>query len=240
MDVIVIFAVLVSYFIKGLAGFANTLVFSSILSFHMTNKIISPMDLILGLPSNMYLAWKERKSVSAKIVVPLSLLVLAGQIPGAFFLKIGDQRQLKIILGIIIIVFGFEMLLRLQNTYKVKSNTVLLSFIGILSGFLCGLFGIGAFLAAYISRTTENQSQFKGNICCVFIFENIFRFVLYTVTGILTMDILKSTLVLLPVMITGLLTGIAASRHMEEKTVKIAVVILLIVTGTSLVLKNIL
>ena len=43
-------AAVVAYFIKGLCGFANTLVFTAILSFGSVNANISPIDLLLGYP----------------------------------------------------------------------------------------------------------------------------------------------------------------------------------------------
>ena len=58
-----IFATAVSYFIKGLCGFANTLVFAAILSFGASNANISPIDLLLGCPTNLILTWKNRKSL---------------------------------------------------------------------------------------------------------------------------------------------------------------------------------
>lgn len=52
-----------AYFVKGLCGFANTLVFTSILSFgSATNANISPVDLLVGYPTNVILTWKNRKS----------------------------------------------------------------------------------------------------------------------------------------------------------------------------------
>ena len=45
-----IIAAVAAYFIKGLCGFANTLVFTSILSFGASNSNISPIDLLLGYP----------------------------------------------------------------------------------------------------------------------------------------------------------------------------------------------
>ena len=64
-------ASLCAFFIKGLFGFANTLVFTTILSFHTANVNISPVELILGYPSNIILAWKERRSIQWNICLPL-------------------------------------------------------------------------------------------------------------------------------------------------------------------------
>lgn len=75
-----------AYFVKGVCGFANTLVLTSILSFRAVNADISPIDLLLGYPSNLILAWRNRRSLDPKVWIPLSLLVLAGSIPGALLL----------------------------------------------------------------------------------------------------------------------------------------------------------
>lgn len=52
-------AAMAAYFIKGLCGFANTRVFPLILSFGVSNANISPVDLLLGYPTNLILNWKN-------------------------------------------------------------------------------------------------------------------------------------------------------------------------------------
>lgn len=60
-------AAVVAYFIKGLCGFANTLVFTAILSFGSVNANISPIDLLLGYPANVILTWENRKNLDPKV-----------------------------------------------------------------------------------------------------------------------------------------------------------------------------
>lgn len=111
---------LIAYFIKGITGFGNTLVMGSLFSFVISNKLTTPIDLILGVPTNIYIVWRERKNISLKIVIPLSLMLLCGIIPGTFLLKLGDDWLLKSIFGIIIICMAFEMLTR--NSIKNKGD----------------------------------------------------------------------------------------------------------------------
>ena len=61
---------------------------------------------------------------------------------------------------------------------------------------LCGLFGVGALLAAYVSRVTDDMDAFKGNISAVFIVDGTFRIVLYSALGLLTLDTVKGTAML--------------------------------------------
>lgn len=236
-----LFAVFCAYFVKGLSGFANTLVFSSVMGFAADTHNISPTDLLLGLPSNLYLAWRERRSVRWREVVILSALVLTGMIPGTLLLKVGNDQALKVLLGAAVAALGIEMLLRCRHTGPMaKPHPLVLLVIGLGSGVLCGLFGISAFLVAYIARTTSTQSQARGTMCCVFALENLMRMVLYLSGGILTWEIAKGVLSLLPAVAVGLWAGLRASRRIPESRAKQTVSVLLILSGGSLILTNLL
>lgn len=233
-----IIAAACAFFVKGLCGFANTLVFTTILSFHTTNINISPVELILGYPSNLMIAWKERRSIQWKVCIPLALLVLGGNIPGILLLKNADTQIIKVVFGFAVILIGVEMLLRERQNQKLKQSKILLSAIGFLSGILCGLYGIGALLAAYVSRVTDNSRSFKANICIVFIAENTFRIILYCLTGIITFSTLSKALVLVPAMLAGLLLGIKSCTVLDETLVRRLVIVMLILSGISLVVQN--
>ncbi len=235
-----IIATLVAFYVKGLCGFANTLVFTSILSFTAANINISPLELVLGYPTNLIISWKERKAIDIKIVLPLAIMVIAGSFGGALFLKNADITLIKIIFGVLVIIVGIEMLLRELSHKKMESSKILLTVIGILSGFLCGLFGVGALLGAYVGRTTDNMKAFKANICTVFVIENTFRIGLYLLYGILTVTALKRALVLAPFMLVGLFAGMLSAGRISEQVVKKIVIILLIVSGIALILNNVL
>jgi uncharacterized membrane protein YfcA len=201
-------ATTVAFFIKGLCGFANTLIFTSILGFGTNNVNISPVEIVLGYPTNIIMIWKNRKELSPKVYIPLAILVLAGSIPGAFLLKNVNAQYIKIVFGIVVILIALEMLFRERGKINFKESRLILGSIGILSGVLCGLFGVGALLAAYVSRVTETSDGFKANICAVFVVENTFRIILYSVIGVLTLSNLKQSLIMIPFMLIGLFAGI--------------------------------
>lgn len=234
-----ILATLAAYFIKGLCGFANTLVFTSILAFGTTNVNISPVELLLSYPANLLLALKNRGKLNRRVYIPLSLLVICGSIPGAFLLKRLDPGCIKAVFGFVIILLGIEMALREANTLRFKESKPVLGIIGILSGILCGLFGIGALLAAYVGRVSGDSDEFKANINAVFFAENTFRIILYSTMGIITLHSMKQVLILLPLMLAGLFLGNKSSELLQEKTVKKLVIVLLIFSGCMMILRNI-
>lgn len=234
-----IIAAICAFFVKGLCGFANTLVFTSILSFGNNNINISPVELLLGYPTNLILAVKERKSIKWSICLPLAALVILGSIPGALFLKTADTGIIKIFFGAIIIFIGLEMLLREFKPGKMKESKLLLGVIGLLSGVLCGLYGVGALLGVYLSRVTEDSKAFKANICFVFFVENTFRVFLYSLWGIINSAVLKNALILLPFVLAGLFLGMLCGKKINERYIKIIVIVLLILSGATLLFTNI-
>ncbi|MCR4617105.1 MAG: sulfite exporter TauE/SafE family protein [Lachnospiraceae bacterium] len=234
-----IIATFSAFFIKGLCGFANTLIFSSIMAFNANNINISPVELLLGYPANITLVLKNRKSLKKSVFIPLTILVLLGCIPGALLLKNVNVRFIKLLFGAVVILIAIELLLRELNVIKLKTSKLVLGIIGLLSGVLCGLFGIGAPLAAYVSRVTASEAEFKANISAVFISENTFRIILYSVIGIITLPVLKQALLLIPVMAAGLLLGMLCSKLFKDRVIKILIVILLIISGIVMIIRNI-
>ena len=234
-----IIATVVAYFIKGLCGFANTLVFTTILSFGTPNVNISPIDLLIGYPTNLILTWENRKKLDSKVYLPLIVLVIIGSIPGVFMLKNVNTSIIKLIFGVVVIVLGLEMLLREYSKDSGKSSRILLAIIGVASGVLCGLFGVGALLAAYVSRVTDDSQSFKANISAVFIVDNTFRIILYSTLHILTLDTLKRGLILIPFVLIGLIAGMKCSSIMNKNLAKKITALLLAISGISLVIKNI-
>jgi uncharacterized membrane protein YfcA len=113
---------MLAYFVKGITGFGNTLVMGSLFSFAVSNRLTTPLDLLFSIPTNTFIAWRERKNISLKVVIPLSLMLLAGILPGTFLLKTGNDRILKAGLGIVIVGIAIEMFCRHQGPRQVKAD----------------------------------------------------------------------------------------------------------------------
>jgi len=234
-----IVATVVAYFVKGLCGFANSLIFSSILGFGANNINITPVELMLSYPANIIMTYKNREKLDAKVYVPLAILVLLGSVPGALLLKTADAHALKIFFGIVVILMGIEMYLRSRSTKQYKESKVVMAIIGIVCGVLCGLFSVGALLSAYVSRVTKSTDEFKANINAVFILENTFRAITYIILGLITVQSLKTSLMLFPFMLVAMFAGMKCSKHMDDKVIQNLVVVLLIVSGIALIGNNI-
>lgn len=231
-------AAVLAFFVKGMCGFGDGLVFGTFMGFFSGYADITPVQTLLSFPSNAILTWRNRRQLQSKMFLPVMAVLLVGDGVGAWLLKSLDTRLLKMGFGVLIVALGAEMLLRERSTRKLKSSPWVLTVIGIASGIISGLFGIGALLTAYFGRVTEDTDSFKDNICIVFTADTLFRLGIYWASGLLTASVLLRALVLLPVMIGALLGGMYAGHRLNEKLVRRIVVVMLIVSGVMLTVTN--
>ncbi len=231
-------AVLIGYFVKGVAGIGNTLVVTSMMSYTRTNADITPVELLLCVPTNLTLAIANRKSIDWKLAFPPLLMVLAGDLLGVLLLANMDVVVMKIIFGVALILLGIEAILRDRRKGQSAPNPAAMTVLGVAAGVLCGMFGVGALLAAYFARVTRDDAAYKGSMCMIFAVENLFRVIAYGVTGLLTVSALRNTAILLPFMAAGLFLGMKCSGRLNVRVMKLVVNGLLIVSGIPLLLTN--
>lgn len=228
----------ISFFIKGLCGFANTLVFTSILSFGAANIEITPVNLLLGYPSNLIMAWRGRKMLRPRLVLPLGGLLIAGDLVGALLLKNVDIGAVRVIFGVMVTGLALQMLIRHFRPARKKDSPLVTVLIALFSGISCGLFGVAAMLVACVSRATDSTEAMKANFSAICAMDNSFRLILYIVMGIMTLSSLKTAAIQLPVALAGLYGGILCSGRLREDYVRILTILLLLISGIVLIAQN--
>lgn len=233
------FVTLFAFFIKGLCGFANSLVFTTLMSFSSSIVHISPIMLLLNYPTNLILVWNGRKSLNWKICGPLCIMVIAGIIPGTFFFTNTDTRLLEGIFGVAVVLISLEMLFNKRKAQPSgqKVNWKL-SLLGVLSGFVCGFCNTGVLVGTYLSKVTDNTQSFKANACIVYFLSDNIKLLMFLCLGVLSREILLEALSIFPIAMLGLWLGMKSSKIMNETIAKKVVLVMLIISGLGLVINN--
>ena len=89
-----------------------------------------------------------------------------------------------------------------------------------------------------MNRVTDDSKSFKANICVVFLAENTFRIILYLFWGIITLDVVRQAVVLVPFVLIGLALGMLSGKVLDERIVKRVVIVMLVVSGAALVVNG--
>ena len=237
-----IIATLSAFYVKGLCGFANSMVFTTLMSFTSSLVNISPVILLLDFPSNLIMTWRYRREINPKVCLPLCAMVVAGMIPGTLFLKNADTGFLKVIFGVVVVSIAADMLLdmtlRRHKAAVKKSGGIRMGALGVLAGFICGLCGIGVLIGAYVSKVTESARAFKANACAVFFVSNLTKIILFLMLHILSADIFFQAVRLAPFLLLGLWLGMKSSDFMSEAPAKPLGLLMLVICGVALIIEN--
>lgn len=224
------------FFIKGLMGFGNPLLTAPLLSLRLDNAVISPSGLLVDAPTNAYIVWKNRHSFRWQTMVPLTLAVLAGVIPGTLLLKASLPWIIKALLGVLVMGAGVEMATRGTRPGG-KDRPWVRYCVAFVSGVFAGLYGINLLIVAYLERTAKDHSEFKGGMCFLFLAENLFRGLLYFISGIFTREVMILTLITVPGAILGLWLGGRMESRLSEERAKKGVILIFLLSGLSVLVK---
>jgi uncharacterized membrane protein YfcA len=225
---VIVFA---AFSVKSLTGFGNTLIVNGAFAFLKENRFTTPVELVWNLPANAWMVWKERGHLDLRLVVPVCVSVVFGEIVGTWLLAVGSDAALRTVLGLILIGLGLEMLL---NRRTFKPNPWVGGAAALVSGILLGLFGIGAPIAAWFNKLADNKGRYRSNVCFIFLFDNLFRTAAYGVAGLLTPETLGFSLLLAPAVVLGMAAGRLIDKRMDAEAIRRLIVVLLLVTGATI------
>ncbi len=237
---LILFAQVLGYTVKGLIGFGNPLISAPLLSMRLDNVVITPGSLIMDIPINAYLTWKNRRCFDWRQVMPMLLAVIAGAVPGILLLRLSLPWILKTLLGLVVVFLGAEMALRRHRPARPREpNPWVRALVAFLSGVCAGVFGINMFLVAYLERTAKDYSAFKGSLCFLFLGENLFRFAVYAASGMMAKEVLLFGALSLPAGAVGMLLSGLLGPRLDEEKLKAAAVGLFILGGVSIIVKSV-
>lgn len=230
------FCCLIAFILKGIAGFGDPLVSNPLLSVLLPNRTISPSLLPVTFFLNLRIVIRNRNRFRKDIVLPITFFVLCGTIPGTLLLKYGSPTVLKLLLGLLITGLGIEMLNRNAGDKAPKKkaqNRLLCALLSFTSGICAGLFGINLLFLAYLERVVKDRDTFRFCTCFVFLFENLFRLLLYAAGDFFTEKTLLLSAVMLPASLIGMQIGSLLDRKISNKASQKIIILLFIAGGIS-------
>lgn len=197
---------LVSGLARGFSGFGSALIFMPLASSIAAPRLVAALLLIIDFVAAAPLipnAWKQADRKATAIMV---LGALVGVPIGTYFLS----RLEPVTTRWIISAFVFALLLLLLSgwRYRGKDHASISVGIGGLSGFCSGLAQTGGppIVGYWLGRPIASVMA-RANILLFFGASDFFSVVSYALTGLITMDAIKFSLVVGPVYAIGVWFG---------------------------------
>ena len=139
-------------------------------------------------------------------------------------------------LGGFVIAYAAYQLLPLPD---LRGSRVFVVPCGFLGGFIGTLFGTGGpFYVVYLKHRGLPKTQFRATFATIFLMDGAGRLTGYLTGGYFDRDWLVLAAVSLPMMALGLFVGGHIHTSISQRSFQVAVSILLVVSGVSLLLRH--
>ncbi len=193
-------------FTQGFSGFGFQLVALSLLSFLIDLKSAIPLCALFGLVINIYLIitlrghikiWELKRLITGSIIgIPL----------GVYFLSEADPGLIKLVLGIVLIIF-----VGISTTNTIKANGISTKWgylFGLASGILGGAFNTnGPPVLIYFHLQGWDKFKLKAAITGFFIFSTVMIVASHFISGLTDFNVLTNFLYFLPAVFVGQVLG---------------------------------
>lgn len=228
--VLIVLIVVLAGFVQGLVGFGSGLVMVPILVAVIEPRLLIPVVLLQGLIMNWSLTLGTRKHIEIKRVMPILAGGMLGIPIGSAMLLFMPQSYLKIMIGIVVALFGGALLI--GASLKIKREGPLSFPLGIASGVLNGSISLsGPPIILFFSNQKVAKENFRANLVFYFFALNVVTTLVFLFTGLITWDVLYLFFILLPAALIGTFIGTKISKRVDQKLFRRIALLLVIGAG---------
>lgn len=225
--------VLLTHFLEGITGFGCTVLALPFAIMLIGTKQAVPVLLFLALLLAIYIVWIDRKHIVWKEFFRIVLFVGLGLPFGIFTFNYFDEKVLRWILGMFMVVVGIRGLLSCVialNEDRLPQWALKLMLVA--GGFIHGVFSSGGPLVVIYARNAlPDKTNFRATISMLWLSLNTVMLVQNTISGKMTTEIWEIIGVCLPFLLVGALAGNWAHRHIKDRFFSQIVYSVLLVSG---------
>ena len=194
--------------------------------------------LVLMLPVEAWVVARSRQRIRWRGVGSILVGVAVGVPLGSWALQAGDTAWLLRGLSWFLLLAGGTFLF-LPERARVRWPAGTAPGVGLISGFLSGLFGTsGPPLAVYFHLGPWDKAAFRAHMMAVFLAMTAVRLPSYGMVGLLTAERLLSGVMLLPAALLGAVAGQLFHGRIPERSFRRAVALGLLFLGLVLLRRS--
>jgi uncharacterized membrane protein YfcA len=211
--------VLFSSFIQSITGFGFAVVGTPLLLFFMEPKQVVSLMVFGALILNLMVIYKTRGKSDPKVIWPMFIASLIGIVPGVYILKVVDASNLKLCIGILILLVSLFMASNYVMTIKREKLATVL--VGIVSGFMGGATSLsGPPVALFLMNQQQDKEAFRANLVRYFCLGNIATLLVMYFMETMDLGVLRQGLYAIPGVLLGVWVGEKAFARVSPKLFK--------------------
>lgn len=230
-----------AYVVFGLVGFGSTLVSAPLLAHLLPVSTIVPTLALTDMIASWSNGWRLSEHVVRRELWRLVPALFVGSALGAWLLFTLPVKLLMPLLGAFVVLYALRGL-RAQTVARTPLSPRWAWWYGGVGGVFSALFGAGGWVySVYLMRRLDDVQQIRATQTTVLMFSSVIRVGLFLLAGrLLEPELLWLVLCLLPAVALGLYIGHQASLRLDKRRFLQVLHGVLLLTGSSLILRALL
>lgn len=230
--------VLSGYIVLGIGGFGSALVAMPLLALILPIRTVVPLMLLLDFAGMLTQGVRLRRDLDRREMLRVLPWLLIGMGVGVTALVMLPARALLVALGITILTYAAASLRHRPGRRPVSPGWAVPA--GLFGGLFGGMFGTGgAVFAMYYTSRIPDPVRMRATMSAVFVISTALRLVLFLLSGLLAQrEIWLAFLGLAPLVLLGFFVGHRLHDRLTPLQVARFVSVLLVFSGTSVLIKG--
>lgn len=201
-------------------------------------KVVASIAAVFAVPSGimLILTFQTKKWVRKDVLPMLIFGAIIGTAIGTYIIASYKSDILKRAFGIFLVIYALKMLFWNKNKLNEPSK-----YFGALAGFLGGILG-GMFstggppVVIYLNSITNDKKIFRSTILFYLLVVNTWQLITYIYSGLITMDVLKLSLYLVPAFVIGSFLGSLIHIKINDNLFNKIIALILLITGITIII----
>jgi uncharacterized protein len=233
--------VFLSNVVEAVTGFGGSIIVvtigASYFSIHDLVLTLVPVNIVLSA----YISARHWRTIHTREFLTRILPAAgAGVLIGRTLFDVIPSEKLKYIFGVFIVVLSIVQTVRLVRTpadappqpkLRLPEGIAWLGAGGLMQG-LCA--SGGPMVVYYASRSITDKAGFRSTLSLLWVTLNVFLTITYAAERQLTPAIIKTSALMLPSIIAGLIVGEIVHKRIPERAFRITVFVILLISGVFL------
>jgi uncharacterized membrane protein YfcA len=215
----VLLVIFIATIFRSAFGFGESLVAVPLLTWWLPLNVAVPLSVLVSVTIAGVVVVQDWKKIHFRSAGGLILYTLIGIPLGLLLLTSVDERLVKIVLGVVVIVFSIYLLVGKQLKELKTDNRAWLFGCGLLAGILGGAYGInGPPLVIYGAKRRWSAQHFRATLQGYFLVASMVGVIGYWFTGLLVPAVIHYYLYSLPVLLPAVFIGRVINHRLHGES----------------------
>ena len=233
MEQMIIVAILIMFIaatVQGIAGFGRALIAAPLIALFTPADNTVVIMIMLGIVGALIMIIKTHRYLHIKRMIPMVAVGALGSIAGVQILSVIPVKELKIVMGVFIIISA--VILATGFRIKIKNEKLAYSVAGFIGGLTNGAISFGGPpTVLFLQNQNEEKNVFRANLSFFFLTIGFVGSLNLFFNGMLTGNLVTQAGILAVPTILGTLFGNFLSHKFPEEIFRKIVLVILFAAG---------